>query len=132
MKSDISQFQRHCEKAIGQLSSESLEEFKGAKDDVSRIQVMYPLARQIPLDAADGCSKNFQEAEQLKNAGNLAFSRKDYLGAIQSYNQAIICCPQHAGTFRNSNKSPSDAPSLSSRRQTTPDYPCVQPQRLQL
>uniref|UniRef100_A0AAR5PKL8 Protein-lysine N-methyltransferase SMYD4 n=2 Tax=Dendroctonus ponderosae TaxID=77166 RepID=A0AAR5PKL8_DENPD len=93
MKSDISQFQRYCEKAIGQLTAESLEAFKETKDDVARIQVMYPLAQQIPLDPG-GCSKNFQEAEQLKSAGNRAFALKDYSEAIQSYNQAIICCPQ--------------------------------------
>ncbi|CAG9765419.1 unnamed protein product [Ceutorhynchus assimilis] len=95
MKASITDFQKYCEKAIGKLTPECIEAFRQTKDDISRIQLMYDVAKQIPLSACES-DKAFKLAEAKKNEGNKYFAKKDYHKAIRCYNDGIICCPQES------------------------------------
>lgn len=97
MKTNITEFQKYCEKAIGKLTPECIESFRDTKDDITRIQLMYNVAKQIPLTVPDDGDKNVKVAEDRKNEGNNFFAKKDYINAIKCYNDGIIRCPQESG-----------------------------------
>lgn len=97
MKSNITDFQKYCEKAIGKLTEKCVDAFRDTKDDISRIQLMYDVAKQIPLAAANDNDKDYKVAEERKNDGNKLFAKKDYANAIRCYNEGIIRCPQESG-----------------------------------
>ncbi|XP_050308139.1 SET and MYND domain-containing protein 4-like [Anthonomus grandis grandis] len=93
MKTNITDFQKYCEKAIGKLSNDCIESFREAKDDITRIKLMYDVAQQIPLGSGSS-DKDVKLAEEKKNEGNRFFAKKEYGDAIKCYNHGIIYCPQ--------------------------------------
>ncbi|XP_066138308.1 SET and MYND domain-containing protein 4-like [Euwallacea fornicatus] len=95
MKASISDFQKNCEKIIGKLTEECIDQFRETKDDVTRIRYMYDVAKLIPLVPQE-TDKCFKFAEDQKNLGNKHFAKKEYGRAVQCYNAGIIRCPQES------------------------------------
>ncbi|XP_060525878.1 SET and MYND domain-containing protein 4-like [Cylas formicarius] len=93
-KNNIILFQKYCENAIGKLSDECIDAFKGTKDDVSRIKLMYDTAKKISIIIPEASDKDIKVAENMKNEGNKLFARRDYRNALKLYDEGIIKCPQ--------------------------------------
>ncbi|KAF7268904.1 hypothetical protein GWI33_018006 [Rhynchophorus ferrugineus] len=91
---NITEFQKFCEKALARLEPNDLNEFKGTKDDLSRIKVLFDIAKSIPVSLPEENAKDFSAAELSKNEGNALFAKKEYETALKSYNKGIIRCPQ--------------------------------------
>ncbi|KAL1488424.1 hypothetical protein ABEB36_014897 [Hypothenemus hampei] len=96
----ITEFQSYCEKALGKLTVECVEEFRKIKDDIERIKFLFKIAQAIPLHQTTVNGKSIKLAENKKLEGNCFFAKKDYESALQCYNNGIIRCPQESVSDR--------------------------------
>lgn len=96
-RNDCTLFQKYCEKAIGKLTDDCIENFKATTDEEARIRLLYKEATQIPIIVSPNNGKDVEIAQQEKSKGNSYFAKKDYCNALKAYNNGIIKCPQDTG-----------------------------------
>lgn len=96
---NTSEFQKYCEKSIEKLSSECIERFEKASDDLTRTKLLYETARAIPVNIREKNGKCYEVAQQYKTDGNVHFAKKNYGNALETYNKGIIICPQDSGKY---------------------------------
>lgn len=99
VRNDCTLFQKYCEKAIGKLTNDCIENFKATTDEEARIRLLYEEATQIPIIASPNNGKDIEIAQQEKTRGNSYFAKKDYSNALKAYNNGIIKCPQDTGMW---------------------------------
>ncbi|XP_018578853.1 SET and MYND domain-containing protein 4-like [Anoplophora glabripennis] len=99
-RKDCTLFQKHCEKIIGKLTEECIDNFKATADEEARIKFLYDQAVQIPITISPNNGKDIEIAQQEKIKGNSYFAKKDYTNALKSYNNGIIKCPQNTAPSR--------------------------------
>ncbi|KAG5899711.1 hypothetical protein JTB14_030102 [Gonioctena quinquepunctata] len=95
-KNDYTLFQKYCEKAIGQLTTDCIDEFQETNNEESRVKLLYDAATKIPITLTELNGKNIEVAQKAKTNGNSYFSKEDYINALRSYNIGIVICPQNS------------------------------------
>lgn len=96
-KNISSSFQKCCEKALDGLTKEFVISFLEAKDEETRIKLMYEPCLKLPLGYTKDNGKNFEDAKKLKETGNMHFASREYEKALNTYNKGILKCPQSKG-----------------------------------